>query len=100
MSRENKALARRVFEEIWNAGELDVADEVFDADYVNHGLGIEPGPAPFKQYVSAYLSAFPDCRFTIEDEVAEEDKVVTRWTATGTHTGELMGIPRPASRSR
>ena len=91
--KENKALACRVFDEIWNEGSLDVADEIFDANYVSHGLGIAPGPASFKQYVSVYLSAFPDCHFTIEDQVAEGDKVVTRWTATGTHTGELIGIP-------
>ena len=92
MSEENKALARRIFEEIWNARSLDVADEVYDASYVSHGLGIGPGPASFKQFVSVYLSAFPDVHFTVDDQIAEGDKVVTRWTAIGTHTGELMGI--------
>lgn len=95
MSEENKAIARRIFEEVWNQGNLDVADEILDASHVAHGRGGElpTGPEGFKQFVSIYLSAFPDTQFTIEDQIAEEDKVVTRWTAHGTHKGELMGIP-------
>ena len=94
MSEENKAIARRIFEEVWK-GKLDVADEILDASHVAHGLGLElpPGPEGFKQFVSIYLSAFPDVHFTIEDQIAEGDRVVTRWTARGTHKGELMGIP-------
>ena len=93
MSEEKKAMVRRIFEEVWE-GKLDVADEIFDASHVSHGLGVElpPGPEGFKQFVSMYRSAFPDVRFTIEDQIVEEDKVVTRWTAHGTQKGELMGI--------
>jgi len=92
---DNKAIARRTFEEIWNQGNLGVADEIYDASSVSHGTGVElpPGPEGFKQYVSIYLSAFPDVHFTIEDQIAEGDRVVTRWIARGTHNGELMGIP-------
>ena len=95
MSEENKAIARRIFEEVWNQGNLDVADEILDASHVTHGRYVElpTGPEGVKQFVSIYLSAFPDTQFTIEDQIAEEDKVVTRWTAHGTHKGELMGIP-------
>ena len=94
MSEIYKALYRRMFEEVW-AGELDVADEILDPTYVAYGLGVElpPGPEGFKMFVAAYRSAFPDIVMTIKDQIAEGDKVVTRWTATGTHKGELMGIP-------
>lgn len=94
MSEKNKALYRRMFEGVW-AGRLDVADELIDPSYVAHGLGVElpPGPEGFKVFVAMYLGAFPDIIMTVEDQVAEGDKVVTRWKATGTHQGELMGIP-------
>ena len=95
MSEKNKVIARRIFEEIWNQGNLAVADEILDASYAAHGLaaGLPPGPEGFKQFVSIYRTAFPDVHFTIEEQIAEEDKVVNRWTARGTHKGELMGIP-------
>jgi len=94
MSEENKALARRIFEQVWNEGNLDAVDEILDASYVSHGLGVEPlsGSTAFKQFVSAYRHAFPDVHFAVEDQLAEGDKVATRWTAVGTHKGELMGI--------
>ena len=94
MSEKNKAIARRIFEEVWK-GNLEVANEVVAANYVAHGLGVElpPGPEGFKQFVSIYRTAFPDVQFTVEDQIAEGDTVTTRWTARGTHKGELMGIP-------
>jgi len=90
----NKALERRVFEEIWNQGLLEVADEVFAPGAVLQ-LGTDelPGPEGFKQYVADYRAAFPDIHWTVEDQVAEGDMVVTRLTGTGTHLGEMMGIP-------
>jgi predicted ester cyclase len=94
MSDQNKAIARRFFDKVW-MGKLDVADELLDASYVGHGLppGMPPGPEGFKLFVSMYRSAFPDVQYTVEDQIAEGDRVVTRWTARGTHKGELMGIP-------
>ena len=91
---ENKQLARRAFEEIWNQGTLDAIEELYAANQVSHGLGIDlpPSTAGFKQFVSIYRTAYPDVHFTVEDQVAERDKVATRWTATGTQRGELMGI--------
>lgn len=91
----NKAIQRRVFEEIWNQGALDVADEICVPNIIFHGLADEDmiGPEAFKQFVAMYRGAFPDIHYTIEDQVAEGDMVATRWTATGTHQGELMGIP-------
>jgi steroid delta-isomerase-like uncharacterized protein len=94
MSEENKALARRYFEEIWNQGNLDVIPEIIAANHVHHDPANPgaSGPEGMKQLVSMYRAAFPDTRFTVEDQIAEGAKVVTRWTARGTHQGELMGI--------
>ena len=93
-AEEKKAIVRRFFEELWNQGKLDVADEIFATDYIFHEpvAGEVRGPEGFKQFVSMYRIAFPDLQFRIEDQIAEGDKIVTRWTATGTHKGELMGI--------
>ena len=93
-AEENKAIVRRLFEELWNQGKLDVAGEILANDYIFHGpvAGEVRGPEGFKQFVSMYLTSYPDLQFAIEDQIAEGDKVVTRWTATGTHKGELMGI--------
>jgi steroid delta-isomerase-like uncharacterized protein len=91
---ENKTVSRRSFEEVWNQGNLAAIDDLYDANQVSHGLGVEvpAGVAGLKQFVAMYRSAYPDTHFTIEDQVAEGDKVVTRWTAIGTHRGELFGI--------
>ena len=94
-TEENKAIARREIEEMWNQGQLDVIDEIFAADFVFHVLGSPDiqGTEGYKQFVTMYRTAFPDLQFTIKDQIAEEDKVVIRWSTTGTHKGELMGIP-------
>src|SRR5215207_10454783 len=94
-TEENKVLARRVLEEIFNKGNLDAADELLAPDFVDHDPSMPEdvrGPEGFKEYVSAYRSAFPDLHVQIEDQIAEGDKVTTRWTGTGTHEGELAGI--------
>lgn len=92
---ENKAISRRGVEEIWNKGNLAVVDELIASEFVNHVAGAEEvrGPEGMRQFATAYRSAFPDLNLTIEDQIAEEDKVVTRWTGRGTHRGELQGIP-------
>ena len=93
-TEQNKAIVRRVFDEIVNKGYLAVADELIAADYVNHNF---PAPAPgaegFKQVTTMFRSAFPDIVVTLEDEFAEGDRVVTRGVFVGTHTGDFMGIP-------
>lgn len=97
MSEQNKALARRSALEIWNQGKLDVIDELVAEGATFHDPNVPGGkfigPQGFKQFVEIYKAAFPDVHFTILDQIAEGDKVVTRWSATGTHTGALMGIP-------
>ena len=82
---ENKALVRRAFEEGWNAGNLDVFDETDAPEYVLHDPSVPEdvrGVEAVKQFASMYLRAFPDLNFTLEEQLAEGDKVVTRWTST------------------
>ena len=98
MSTEaNKAIARRFLEEVFGQGKLAVADEILAPDHVDHGPGAlpgtPPGPEGSKMLVTGYRNAFPDIHFTIDEQIAEGDKVVTRWTGHGTHKGELAGIP-------
>jgi len=98
MSTEsNKAIARRFLEEVFGQGKLAVADEIVAPDHVDHGPGALPGvphgPEGSKMLVTGYRNAFPDIHFTIDEQIAEGDKVVTRWTGHGTHKGELAGIP-------
>ena len=92
-TEENKAIDRRFTEEVWNQGNLAVVDELMSADYDGHDPAMPAGSEGLKQFVLMYRSAFPDVHLTIEDQIAEGDTVVSRWTARGTHKGELMGIP-------
>ena len=93
----NKTVVRRLFDEVWNKGNLALLNEIIARDHANTGPGTLPGlptgPEGTKQLVTVYRNAFPDVRFTIDEQIAEGDKVVTRWTAHGTHKGELVGIP-------
>ena len=96
MSEENKALARRSWE-IGTEGNLDTLEdalaEVYANDFILHEAGEDiVGIEGLTQFVSMMRSAFPDLRITLEDDMAEGDKVVTRWIAQGTHQGELMGV--------
>jgi len=95
MATDNKALVRRVFEEIWNQNRLESANEVFDTNYVEHDPATPDagrGVASFRRMYDTYHTAFPDTRFTVDDIVAEGDHVAVRWTVHGTHRGELRGI--------
>ena len=94
-AEENKAVARRWFEDLFNTGDLEVADEIIAPDHVNHDPtlpDIPPGSEGQKQIVNLYRGAFTNAHISIEDQVAEGDRVVTRWTSSGTHQGELMGL--------
>ena len=91
----NKALVRRNFEVIWTQCNLEVADEIIDPHYVGHIAALPDtvhGVETFKQVVMLYHLSAPDIRFEIQDQLAEGDKVATRWIAHGTHQGEFMGI--------
>ena len=92
MSEENKAIAHSSWE-IFNQNKPDLIDEMYTPDLVlNEPDKALQGSEEAKQFVSTFLEAFPDLQVTVEDEIAEGDKVVTRWTIRGTHQGELMGI--------
>jgi steroid delta-isomerase-like uncharacterized protein len=93
VSEEHKAADRAVFE-VWSTGEVDRLDALVAVDVVHHDpydRHAAGGLAGMKQAVAAYRRAFPDARFTVEDQVAEGDRVVTRWRSRGTHLGSLMG---------
>lgn len=102
MSEENKALARRFMDEVYNKGNLDLIDEVVAPNWVEHNPNTPEGMSgrvdDSKRFVEMYRNAFPDLHITIEDLIAEGDKVVMRWTARGTHQGELMGVPPSGNR--
>jgi steroid delta-isomerase-like uncharacterized protein len=95
MSAENKELSRR-FTELFSTGDDVLADQVLAPDVVFHGTtgdGELRGIEQMKAFVAGYRRAFPDARSTVEDQLAEGDKVVTRWRARGTHRGELGPVP-------
>ncbi len=100
-TEENKTTSRRFYEELFNRGNLDAAEEIAAPDFVLHDPNLPEevrGPEGLKQFVTLYRSAFPDIDFTIEKQVAEGDLVGTRWVARGTHQGELMGIAPTGNR--
>ena len=95
MSEPNKAIVRRLVEELWNKGNLSVADELFAPNYEHHDastLDFGRGPESEKKRATLYRTAFPDVRLTIEDIIAEGETVMTRWSCRGTHKGDLSGI--------
>jgi steroid delta-isomerase-like uncharacterized protein len=102
MSEENKALQRRVVEEVFNKHNPGVIDELFAPDYVSHNAppGLPNDREGVKAFAAMYFGAFPDLKVTSDFQVAEGDIVVMRWTATATHTGELMGIPATGKRTK
>lgn len=103
---ENKAIVRRMFEELWNRGNLDVADELFAPTYRGHDP-TDPnprtreahGPADVRRFVGMVRAAVPDIRFTVDDVIAEGDKVIARWTTEGTLVGDLPGVPGGGGRA-
>jgi steroid delta-isomerase-like uncharacterized protein len=95
-AEENKAMFRRLMDEVVNKGNLDIIDELVAADVVEHEEllpGLPQNREGVKQFFAILRSAFPDIKATIEDVIAEGDKVVARGTMSGTHQGEFMGIP-------
>jgi len=94
MSKQSKMITRRLFEEMESQGNLDVADDIFANDFVNHTpFGEMHGPEGAKQFVSKLRTAFPDLQVTVKDQIAEGDKVATHWTARGTHKAKFQNIP-------
>jgi steroid delta-isomerase-like uncharacterized protein len=94
-ARENKRIARRVFDDIWSKGRLELTDELLAPDFVGRpgGLG-EPfeGPEGAREFVTLLREGFPDISFDVESMIGEDELVAARWVATGTHDGEFMGV--------
>jgi serine phosphatase RsbU (regulator of sigma subunit) len=91
---ENKAIFRRYIEEVWNQSNLEVVDEIFDR-YLAHqpdGPTLERGPEDVKRFVGEFRSAFPNFRISLEEQIAEGDKVMVRATIRGTHHREFRGM--------
>jgi steroid delta-isomerase-like uncharacterized protein len=94
-TEQNKDLVRRFYEEVWNKGNLNVADQLMATDVTDHTAppGLPPGLEGHKQLVTMFRTPFPDLDSTIEDQVAEGDTVVSRLRVRGTHQGEFFGVP-------
>lgn len=92
-TEQNKALVHHFFEEF----STTVVDQLFVPDYIHHDPGLPPelqsGRDAYKQLVTVFRTGFPDIKVTVEDMVAEEEKVVARWSWRGTNQGEFQGIP-------
>jgi steroid delta-isomerase-like uncharacterized protein len=94
---DNKALVRRFYEDAWNKHNPSVVDQIYAADFVDRSgeiPGIPHTREGLKQFMAVYLRAFPDVNITVEDQLVEGDRVVTRWTGHGTQTGEFMDMPQ------
>ncbi len=94
-TEENKAQFRRSYEELFNKGNLVVAEELISPDFLNHEAspGRDRGPESMREVITMLRAAFPDLHFTIEELVAEGDTVVGRVTMNGTHQGPFQGMP-------
>jgi predicted ester cyclase len=99
-AEDNKAPIRRFVEEVQSGNNIDLVDEICSPEFVNHSAppGIPADREGIKIVTAMFRGAFPDSYFTVEDMVAEGDKVVTRKTFHGTHEGEFMGMP-PSGRA-
>ena len=89
----NKAIVRQYVQQMLNGGQYDHVEEFMSENVELHGTGLPAGLEPLKQWFTMFHAAFPDQRTTIDELVAEEDKVVLHATVSGTHQGELEGIP-------
>jgi len=104
MSQANKDLIHRWFEEVWNQGRESTIDELFAERGIAHGIGETEaplhGPSEFKPFVRNLRGSFPDVRISVEDTVAEGDKVTVRVRLEGTHKGPGLGVPPTGQRVR
>jgi steroid delta-isomerase-like uncharacterized protein len=94
-TENNKHSVSRFIDEVINQAKMAAADEFVATDFIERDPlpGQEQGLEGLKQWLSMYLAAFPDVHWTIEEQIAEGDKVVTRFTWHGTHLGDFIGIP-------
>jgi steroid delta-isomerase-like uncharacterized protein len=98
---QNNAIAVKFFEAAWNEGNFSVMDELLTINSLDHSTitgKTETGSASFKQIVSMLRNAMPDIHLTIDDEIYADDKVVHRWTLSGTHQKDLFDVPPTGKR--
>jgi len=102
MASQSEEVVLRHHEEVWSQGNLDAVDEIYARDFIGHHPGTPDwiGPESVKLVVKTVREAFPDFRETVEDVIVENDKVVTRFTASGSHLGTLRGIGPTGKRMR
>ena len=94
MSNQGATLVRRWFDEVWTQGKAASIDELMSPGCVVHGLnGRTLDKTGFKEFHAAYRNAFPDVRITVDQSVSEGDLVAVRWSGTGTHKGDGLGLP-------
>ena len=91
-TEKNKEIIDRLIMEVWGQGDMDLLADIVDTDFLDHTTtGDVSGSENFRELVIAFRNAFPDINFSINDMIAERDKVVARWAARGTHKGEFLG---------
>jgi steroid delta-isomerase-like uncharacterized protein len=90
---KNKAVARRVFDEIFNQGKFQVADEIYALEFVNHGVKSDVGLKEDQAAARGWKEAFPDLNMNVVLMVAEDDLVTVVWAGSGTNTGQGNGLP-------
>ena len=90
---DNKAVVRNYIERVWNQHDYSAIDENIKVDYIQHSPNVPPGRDGVKDFFKMVNSAFSEVQFTVEDMIAEGDKVVWRWTLRGQHTGTFQGLP-------
>ena len=103
MHEANKAMVLRLIEGVWDRGDVAIVDDLIAVDYLGHAstpADETHGREGYKQFWSSLRAAFPDLRATVEDQIADGDRVVTRWTCCATHTGEFHGIPPTGRQGR
>jgi predicted ester cyclase len=88
-----KAVARRVFEEIFSQGRFDVAEEIYATDFVNHGVSRDIGLKEDQEAARGWKAAFPDLRMTADKLLVDGEFVTVLWSGEGTNTGEGNGLP-------
>jgi steroid delta-isomerase-like uncharacterized protein len=96
MPADNKALIRRLYEEVWNKRKVELVSEIISPSHALQApnvVGSAVGPEAYKRQLMSFLAGYPDLHWTVEDMIAEDDKVVACWTISGTHRGEYLGIP-------
>ncbi len=100
MPTDNRTIIRRLYEDVWNKRKIEQVSDLISPSHAlhdNNAAGSSVGPEAYRAQMAIFLAAFPDLRFTVEDMVAEKDKVVASWTISGTHKGEFWGV-RPTNK--